>query len=128
MKRHFTEWYAKQISDGINAGKDPVDIEVPVQLSVLKPLHAKWIIKLFNEMTSEAGKSVILNGWEKSGITDGIKLGKSKLTTLDPFHDMDPLIGHEEEYDLVKALQNNQDCLSEGLTCVSVTCFVTIFS
>lgn len=29
MKRHFTEWYAKQISDGINAGKDPVDIEVP---------------------------------------------------------------------------------------------------
>lgn len=30
-------------------------------------------------MTSEAGKSVILNGWEKSGITNGIKLGKSKL-------------------------------------------------
>ena len=73
-------------------------------------------------MTSEAGKSVVLNGWEKSGITDGIKLGKSKLPTLDPFHDIDPLIGHEEEYDLAKALQNNQDCLSEGLTCgVSVS-------
>ena len=52
MKRHFTEWYAKQISDGINAGKDPVDIEVPLQLSVLKPpLHAKWIRNSFNEMT-----------------------------------------------------------------------------
>ena len=56
MKRHFTEWYAKQISDGINAGKDPFYIDVPLQLSVLKPLHAKWIIKLYNKITSDAGK------------------------------------------------------------------------
>ena len=35
--------------------------------------------------------------------------------------DIDPLIGHEEEYDLAEALQNNQDCLSEGLTCDSVS-------
>ena len=56
-----------------------------------------------------------------AGITDGIKLGKSKLPTLDPFHDIDPLIGHEEEYDLAKAIQNNQNCLSEGLTCVPVS-------
>ena len=36
-------------------------------------------------MTSELGKNVILKGWEKSGITDGIKMESSKLPSLDPF-------------------------------------------
>ena len=42
-------------------------------------------------MTSEPGKNVILKGWEKSGITHGIKMGSSKLPSLDPFDKPDPL-------------------------------------
>ena len=51
LKKLFTEWFAKQITDGVNSGKDPGSIEVPLQLSILKPLQAKWIIKLYDEMT-----------------------------------------------------------------------------
>ena len=64
LKKLFTEWFAKQITDGVNSGKDPGSIEVPLQLSILKPLQAKWIIKLYDEMTSSSGKEVILKGWE----------------------------------------------------------------
>ena len=52
IKKLFTEWFAKQITDGVHSGKDPGSIEVPLQLSILKPLQAKWIIKLYDEMTS----------------------------------------------------------------------------
>ena len=41
LKKLFTEWFEKQITDGVNRGKDPGSIEVPLQLSKLKPLQAK---------------------------------------------------------------------------------------
>jgi len=40
LKQLFTEWFAKQITDGVNSGKDPGSIDVPLQLSILKPLQA----------------------------------------------------------------------------------------
>ena len=116
LKKLFTEWFAKQITDGVNSGKDPGSIEVPLQLSILKPLQAKWIIKLYDEMTSSSGKEVILKGWERAGITDGIKMGSSKLPTLDPFHELDPLVRNEEEYDIGEAITNSKDQLADGLT------------
>ena len=42
-------------------------------------------------MASELSKNVFLKGWEKSGITDGIKMGGCKLPSLDPFDELDPL-------------------------------------
>ena len=74
LKKLFTEWFAKQITDGVNSGKDPGSIEVPLQLSILKPLQAKWIIT-----SSEM---------ERASMTDGIKMGSLKLPTLDPFHEL----------------------------------------
>ena len=38
LKKLFTEWFAKQIIDGVNSGKDPGSIEVPLQMSILKHL------------------------------------------------------------------------------------------
>ena len=116
LKKLFTEWLAKQITDGVNSGKNPGSIEVPLQLSILKPLQAKWIIKLYDEMTSSSGKEVILKGWGKAGITDGIKMGRSKISTLDPFHELDPLVRNEEEYDIGEAITNSKDQLADGLT------------
>ena len=116
MKKLFTEWYAKQISEALESGKDAESIEVPLQLSKLKPLHAKWKLKLFNEMTSESGKEVILKGWLKAGIKDGIEMGKSKPTPLDPFHQIDPLVIEEQDYDLAQALTTSECPLYEGVT------------
>ena len=42
-------------------------------------------------MTSEEGKNVILKGWEKAGISDGIRMGMDNLPLLDPFQEIFPL-------------------------------------
>ena len=55
-------------------------------------------------MTSELSKNVIVKGYEKSGIIDGIKMGSSKLPSLDPFDEFDPLGKDQDEYNLMAAL------------------------
>ena len=67
------------------------EIDIDVKLLVLKPLHASWLIELFDHMTSAAGKAVSLKGWEVADITDAVKKGTSGLPSLDLFHDFDPL-------------------------------------
>ena len=34
------------------------DIEVDLRLSVLKPLHATWLVSLYNHLTSSDGKRI----------------------------------------------------------------------
>ena len=73
-------------------GQELDDIEIDYRLSVLKPLHATWLISLYDHMSSTEGKAVIASGWKKSGIFDAINLGLSGLPMLDPFNDICPLI------------------------------------
>ena len=40
MKRKFVDWCARQIVTEMNKGTDVEEIDVPVKLSVMKPLHA----------------------------------------------------------------------------------------
>ena len=41
-------------------------------LAILKPLHAGWVVDLYNYMTSADGKKVIENEWVASGIADAV--------------------------------------------------------
>lgn len=88
----FSDWFTRQINTGLENGQELDDIEVDYRLSVLKPLHAKWLISFYNHMTTTKGQEVISNGWKKSGIYDAITLGSNKLPPLDPFADLCPLI------------------------------------
>ena len=66
-------------------------------------------------MTSELGKNVIVKGYEKSGVTDEIKMGSSKLSSLDPFDEFDPLGKDQDKYDLMAAILINEDRLGEEI-------------
>ena len=61
----------------------------------LKPLHASWVVDLYNYLTTTKGKVVIENDWKKSGITEAIEGGYSKLQPLDTFESIDPLTSKE---------------------------------
>ena len=76
-------------------------------------------MQLYDEMTSESRKNVILKGWEKSGITDGIKMGSSKLRSLDPFDEFDPLGKDQDRYNLMAVLSIHENRLREGITKLS---------
>ena len=75
------------------------DIEVKLKLSVIKPLHAGWLIDAYNHLTSEAGRKIIANGWQSARITSAISKEFQGLPTLDPFDTIDPLANHADESD-----------------------------
>ena len=91
MKKKFTLWYPDQVQRAMDAGKSMGEIDIDLKLSVLKPLHASWLIELFNHMTLPGGRAVSLKGWEVAGITEAVGNGISGLPPLDPFHDIDSL-------------------------------------
>ena len=91
MKKKFMLWYSDQVIRALDEGKDIKDVEISLKLSIVKPLHAKWLIEMYNHMTSSEGRDVCLKGWKVAGILDAAEKGLEELPNLDPFHDIDPL-------------------------------------
>ena len=87
MRKEFVTYYSNAVKQQLDSGKQLEDIEVDFRLSVLKPLHAKWPVELFNFFTSTRGKEVIARGWKKSEIV-GLLDGSTILPPEDPFHEI----------------------------------------
>ena len=92
MKAMFSTWFSRQISLGLENGVELDDIRVDYRPSVLKPLHAKWLVEIHNHMFTDEGKEIVANGWKKADIFNAIKLGWSGLPPLDLFADICLLI------------------------------------
>ena len=56
QKRKCTNWYASQITLAMEEDKQLETIEVQLKLFNIKPLHAKRLIEMYNEMASDEGK------------------------------------------------------------------------
>ena len=80
----FEEWYAKEITQQINAGVDVYSIEIKTTLSVLKAVHARWLIGLYDHLRKQS--DLIQKGFDVSGITAAIA---SNIEPEDPFLDLD---------------------------------------
>ena len=59
----------------------------------MKPLHAKCDMNLYDEITSENGKEIVLNDWKAARILGAVDMGSTKLQCLEPFNDIDSLGG-----------------------------------
>ena len=88
IKDPFTSWYSAQIQSKLDSGVVLGDVDVDLRLSVLKPIHATWIVSMYNHLFSSEGKQSIAKGWKKAGVTD-IVSGSKKLPPEDPFEDLD---------------------------------------
>ena len=88
LKRLFSEWYSQQIQNQLSLGENVEEIKIEFRLTTFKPLHAKWLVEYYNEITSENGSSVIINGWKAAGIYNAIKAGSSGLQSIDRFEDI----------------------------------------
>ena len=53
------------------------DIEIGLQLSKTKLIHAGRIVDFYNHMTTSKGKEIINNGWKAAGIAAVVNLGSS---------------------------------------------------
>ena len=106
LKQKFTQWYVMQVIQQINLRNDVDSIDIKFKLTTIKPLHAKWNIELYNYLTSEAGKEVVMKGWVVSGIYDAVQMTSEGLPDLDPFADIDPLHDVQDELELSTSALN----------------------
>ena len=101
----------EEITEQLDNGKQ-IEVDVKLQLTSLKPLHAEWLVELFNNMTISQGKEIIMSGWKASGIIiEAIKKGSTRLRSLDPFNDLDPLLSESpntEECSNISELDEDQ--------------------
>ena len=62
-----------------------------ITLTVVKPLHAKWLFKLYDKLASDKRKDIIISGWRAACILDAVQMGSVCLQCLDPFQYIDPV-------------------------------------
>ena len=70
LRNCFQSWYAAKIESQMKDGAvtpRPVDMRI----SVVKPVHAQWLIQLYDHMKSQP--QIIINGFRAAGILDKIK-------------------------------------------------------
>ena len=88
MKDKFTTWYSDEVKQQIELGGDSTDINVDLRLTVLKLLHAVWLVDLYNHPSSPVGVRHIAKGWEKDG-NSGLLDGQTDLPPENPFTDIE---------------------------------------
>ena len=84
MRKQFVMYYSEIVQHKLENGENVDDIEVDLRLTAIKPLHAQWLVSMYNFFTSSKGEQIIVKGWkkaEKSGLLDGT----TTILCADPF-------------------------------------------
>ena len=84
MENEFVTYYSEAVKRQLDSGVELEDVDVDFRLSVLKPLHAQWLVNLYNFFTSPDGSKIVFQGWKKSEIA-GLLDGTTILSPDDPF-------------------------------------------
>ena len=80
----YNSWLPNEVSKQLRAGKAAANFNVFLKLSVIKPLHAKWIVDL--HYTLKDDKEMTINGFRSAGITKAIENAKDMVEKLEnPF-------------------------------------------
>ena len=79
LRQEAQAWYSQEIVKQMEKGKQAHEIKVDVRISIVKPLHAKWIVKFYDYIRSKP--ELVKNGWKKSGIVERLH----EKINLDPF-------------------------------------------
>ena len=97
LQQKFQEWYAKQVLQQLH-GRDIDSVELqPIDLSLplLKELGAKWLVEMFEYITSNP--QIVVNGFVKSGIPSA--LDKEDKPQQEPGSEYGATFVDSEEYD-----------------------------
>ena len=65
MKKAFITYYSNEVQAQLKSGKELESVEVDLHLTAIKPLHAQWLVNLYNFFTTTEGRSIVVKGWKK---------------------------------------------------------------
>ena len=66
----YQDWYAEKFIQQLNRGVAAHDVKVDVKLSIMKPLHAKWIIEMYHH--PQRSKQIVISGFRKAHVTEAV--------------------------------------------------------
>ena len=85
-EKKFECWYAQQISHQLEDGTNIYDVQVPLKRSIMKPICAKWLLRLYDYLRNSS--EAIIKGFEMVGIKEALEM---EFPLEDPFADLDSL-------------------------------------
>ena len=80
LKRKFENWYAEQVTKEIEKGVNVLSVNIETKLSIVKPLHARWLITFYDHMQNN--RQMIITAFEMAGI---IPIATIEVPDEDPF-------------------------------------------
>ena len=69
MQKQLVMCCREIVQHKLENGESLEDIEVDLRLTAIKPLHAQWVVGMYNFFTSSKGTRIIGKGWKKAGIS-----------------------------------------------------------
>ena len=69
LRSQFADWYAHEVCSNLEEEDSSI---VALKLSHIKPLHAQWMVTLYNHIKSNP--DIVKNGFKKAGILDSLSL------------------------------------------------------
>ena len=58
--RKFSEWYSREILHALENGCELTEAKVDAKVTIMKPLHAKWLSEFYNYFNSSNGQEITL--------------------------------------------------------------------
>ena len=86
ISEKYNAWMANEAVKQLKEGKAPLDVKVTLQLTVVKPKHAGWMVELYHKLQNE--KEKIVNGFRAEGISEAIQSAKEMVGKVEnPFRE-----------------------------------------
>ncbi len=61
---------------------DVADIQLDTRKTVVRPVHARSVCKVYRFFATPRGKMIIANGWRAAGITNAVQDGRATVPDL----------------------------------------------
>ena len=53
IQNMYNKWFSNEVATQLSRGADPTEVKITARLSDLKPLHASWIVDLYEHFGKE---------------------------------------------------------------------------
>ena len=70
FKDKFELWYVNEVKKQLDEGTEVYEIGIPLKLSILKPIHGRWFLGLYDHLRNN--KEIIINCFESAVITEAV--------------------------------------------------------
>ncbi len=77
IRKNYSAYFKDEVQRQLNEGVDAHEIKVDTRISVLKPLHAVWIVDVYKKLQTERGRQLIVNGFRKAHISEAMVTGRA---------------------------------------------------